>query len=730
MMTFQRTKIQKSSHARKLPNLPLYYYHTNFCDMLTFVEARYAHVFETQHSEFLDAFQTLTHAAQCVYVRIAGRKGNVFNTDKLSYPEIKNMSTALRELEKMGFIASITKDHYSECLNAMTKADLITLIGDHICASAFKRSWKKDALVDTALAHIPFGNASLPSNLIIQGYRPVLRYLSYLHFGKIEDNQQSFTLRDLGLRKTPDFKTDYSARFDTLPEAQAAYFYADALHKFKFGNEPDQIAYINNVASWPDPICDISEGPRDRLLQKLGRLSERLGDIDTALMLYKQSNNPLCNERAVRLRYKRGDKDWCKRRLEDLIENPGSDDEYNFAEDFYARKFNKKRTSQVTDILRGGETLKLDEAFKNAPERAAKRYYETQGYEVYFTENRLWRTLFGLLFWDELYCSKHAALHNSFEKVPASLKTGQFYTQFDFEIEAKLSALKEPSKAYIKILKTVSRYHGTPNGIFRWSGRNIDLIKTFLHAAPTEALNNILRRMAQSYKSTKDGFPDLLLKKNGALRFVEVKASGDVIRRNQLTRIKQLRTAGFQTNIARIEWIIDPNQIYVVVDVETTGGRAGNHRMTEIGAVKIQNGQVIDEYQTLLYPERSIPVFITKLTGITNEMVKDAPLFADIAESFSTFMGDAIFVAHNVNFDYGFVSAEFSRIGQKFKHPKICTCSSMRKHYPDYRSYSLKTLCQEFQINLDSHHRALCDAKAAAELLFLVNEKRLTSSFR
>ena len=211
---------------------------------------------------------------------------------------------------------------------------------------------------------------------------------------------------------------------------------------------------------------------------------------------------------------------------------------------------------------------------------------------------------------------------------------------------------------------------------------------------------------------------------------MEVKAFGDVIRRNQLTRIKQLRTAGFQTNIARIEWIIDPNQIYVVVDVETTGGRAGNHRMTEIGAVKIQNGQVIDEYQTLLYPERSIPVFITKLTGITNEMVKDAPLFADIAESFSTFMGDAIFVAHNVNFDYGIVSAEFSRIGQKFKHPKICTCSSMRKHYPDYRSYSLKTLCQEFQINLDSHHRALCDAKAAAELLFLVNEKRLTSSFR
>jgi len=88
-------------------------------------------------------------------------------------------------------------------------------------------------------------------------------------------------------------------------------------------------------------------------------------------------------------------------------------------------------------------------------------------------------------------------------------------------------------------------------------------------------------------------------------------------------------------------------------------------------------------------------------------------------------MGDAIFAAHNVNFDYGFVSAEFGRIGQKFRYPKICTCASMRKHYPGYRSYSLKNLCLEFQINLESHHRALCDAKAAAELLFLVNDKRI-----
>ena len=717
--------MRRAPHRSKLPDLPLYYYHTNFCFMLSFVKARYQHVFEPEHSDFLVDFEKLPHNAQCLYVRLAGRKGNVFDTHKLTYPEISDMPAALRALEDSHFITSVTEDYYADCLLALTKPDLIALMADHICPTLFKRSWKKDVLIGTALSQLPFEEVSLPDNFIMQGRSEALRYLSYLHFGKIEDNLQSFTLRDLGLRKAPDFKDDYSARFDTRAEAGSAYFYARALHRYKNGSDADVAYYIDEVARWPEPHCDISKSSRDKLLEKLGRLSERLGDTQTALKLYAHSDAPLCNERTIRLRYKRGDKDWCKTRLEELIENPGSDDEYNFAQDFYARKFKKKRTSQVTDILRQGETLKIDEAFKNEPERAAQRYYEARGFEVYFTENRLWKTLFGLLFWEDLYCSEDAALHSSFEKTPASLTSGAFYDLFKTQIEAKLTALEANSNIYIQILKTVSRYHGTPNGIFRWSGQSIELIKTFLDIAPPKALVDILRRMAQDYKYMKDGFPDLMLTKdNNTCRFVEVKAEGDVIRRNQLIRIMQLRRAGFQTDIARIEWAVDPHQIYVVVDVETTGGHAGAHRMTEIGAVKVQNGKIIDEFQTLLNPQRSIPSFITKLTGITNDMVKDAPLFEQIAEDFSEFLGDAIFAAHNVNFDYGFIKAEYERVGIRFRAPKICTCRSMRKYYPGYKSYGLKNLCAQFHISLDSHHRALCDARAAAQLLFLVNDKR------
>jgi DNA polymerase-3 subunit epsilon len=105
-------------------------------------------------------------------------------------------------------------------------------------------------------------------------------------------------------------------------------------------------------------------------------------------------------------------------------------------------------------------------------------------------------------------------------------------------------------------------------------------------------------------------------------------------------------------------------------------------------------------------------------------MVADAPLFSEIVDEFEALMRDAIFVAHNVDFDYGFIAREFKRLGRPFRHPKLCTCSSMRKLYPGHKSYSLAALCEIYGIALRQHHRALCDAEAAAELLLLINEKR------
>ena len=695
--------------------------------MLRFVAQRYEAILEDEHKAFISSFFALPLPAQCLYARLAGRKGNVFSLDKLSYDEIPHLKKQAEILRGLNFISGVEEKDYAAYLDSLSKNELIAFMTRHICASAYRVSWKKAVLIDTALAYIPFIAARVESDYIVQSRQEPLKFCLFLYFGKIETNLQNFTLRDLGLVKTPDFKADYGSRFDTAAEAHAAYFYAKGLHLFKNGTDADIAALIDNIENWPNPVCPVSLHSRDKLLQKLGGLSERLKDIETALSLYERSSAPNCNERVIRLRYSRGDKTWVEQRLLDLIENPGSDEEHNFAQDFYARKYKKKRTSVVTDLLRESHIIKLDEAYRNQPEAAAKRYYQARGLTVYRTENTIWRMLFGLLFWDELYGKDAAGLYNSFERLPAVLKSGEFYAAFKDRIEARLDVLNAPQEAFIALLKIISQYHNKPNGIFRWNGRTVEKVKALLMHAPPQALVQILRAMAQNYTQMKDGFPDLMCLKDGQLSFIEIKAEGDVIRRNQLSRIQQLRKAGFKADITRIDWVIDPNQIYVVVDVETTGGRAAMHRVTEIGAVKLQGGEVIDEWQSLLNPERSIPANITRLTGITQQMVSSAPLFHEIADSFSGFMQGAIFAAHNVNFDYGFISSEFRRINRRFQYPKICTCSSMRKLYPGYKSYSLKNLCRDFEIELASHHRALCDAKAAAELLNLINIKRLES---
>ena len=157
--------------------------------------------------------------------------------------------------------------------------------------------------------------------------------------------------------------------------------------------------------------------------------------------------------------------------------------------------------------------------------------------------------------------------------------------------------------------------------------------------------------------------------------------------------------------------------MYAVIDLETTGGNTHWHRITEL-AVYIHDGaQVVDEYSTLVNPGVRIPPFITQLTGITNDMVADAPPFDAVAHIVYQLTSGCIFVAHNVNFDYHFLRAEFKRLGKDFERPRLCTVRTARKLLPGHASYSLGNICRDLGIGNNARHRAAGDAKATVELL-------------
>jgi DNA polymerase-3 subunit epsilon len=156
---------------------------------------------------------------------------------------------------------------------------------------------------------------------------------------------------------------------------------------------------------------------------------------------------------------------------------------------------------------------------------------------------------------------------------------------------------------------------------------------------------------------------------------------------------------------------------YAIVDLETTGGRASRHKIIEVGIVLHDGQQVLDTYSSLVNPECYVPYGITQLTGITQEMVQDAPKFYEVARKIVEMTEGAIFVAHNVRFDYSFLREEFKRLGYTYSRRNLCTVRLSRKAFPGLPSYSLGNLIKWMGWKADARHRALDDALATAELL-------------
>lgn len=156
--------------------------------------------------------------------------------------------------------------------------------------------------------------------------------------------------------------------------------------------------------------------------------------------------------------------------------------------------------------------------------------------------------------------------------------------------------------------------------------------------------------------------------------------------------------------------------LYAITDIETTGGNARKEKITEIAIYKYDGEKIVDQLVTLINPERNIPIQIQQLTGITNEMVADAPKFYEIAKQIVEITQDCIFVAHNATFDYNFIQQEFKSLGYDFQRQNLCTVKLSKRIIPGLPSYSLGILSQQLGIEIESRHRASGDALATVEL--------------
>lgn len=158
------------------------------------------------------------------------------------------------------------------------------------------------------------------------------------------------------------------------------------------------------------------------------------------------------------------------------------------------------------------------------------------------------------------------------------------------------------------------------------------------------------------------------------------------------------------------------------VDLETTGARAAADRITEVGIILV-DGEEVRHWSSLVNPQTRISGFIERLTGISNAMVATAPTFGEIASEVAGMLDGRLLVAHNAGFDYGFLQAEFQRLGRAFHSQVLCTVKLSRRLYPSYAKHNLDSLVERHRLVEDGRHRALADAKLIHQFWNLVHRE-------
>lgn len=161
----------------------------------------------------------------------------------------------------------------------------------------------------------------------------------------------------------------------------------------------------------------------------------------------------------------------------------------------------------------------------------------------------------------------------------------------------------------------------------------------------------------------------------------------------------------------------------VLIDLETTGANAVTDRITEIAMLRVEGGEIVARWQSLVNPGQGIPPFIQRIIGITDDMVATAPSFAELADRVRGMLEGAVFVAHNARFDYGFICNEYARIEQQFEAPVLCTVKLSRALYPEYHRHGLDALIERHALVCDARHRAMGDAEVLWQFSRLVSDR-------
>ncbi len=549
--------------------LPEKYYLDYFESLLGFVEEKCGALLNRREKNFYRKFRALPEPARCLFVRLTNRRGSYFRTGKLQYIEVPDLESMVDQLVAQKFFSELAPRHSSnlnEILCIFPKPDLLAFFRQLDADwSKGARSLKKPELVEQAANHFDgkqlIRTIRTNERVVRVNFERELEMLRFLYFGDIHGDMTQFVVRDLGLIKTESYDEDkLQAYFKTRREAEDKLLISKTYHAFKVLRDELQ-APAEEIYAWfaEQKLLRTQFGECawplfDKLSLRLGKLLEQQKHPKFALRVYQLTHLAPARERCVRLMHKLGLKDEALYLCHTILEGPQNAEERYFAQDFQDRVNKNKRTKRTTDFLKGSDTITLDSDARHYVEGGVLEYFYDLGYQGVHTENYLWRSFFGLLFWDIVFDQDCEALHHPMQITPTDFYTPAFLRKRKKQLLARLEVLQHADRFYNLIQHHYETKVGISNPMVGWHDSILPLVAQCYHCLTPAQISSILLEMAKDLRENTRGFPDLFVWNKDSYRFVEVKSPNDHLSAQQLHWLHFFRKQGVVAEVIRVRW--------------------------------------------------------------------------------------------------------------------------------------------------------------------------------
>lgn len=526
--------------------LPPKYYLTYFEYLLDFVQEKYRPLLEASEWAFLRQYYCLSEDARCLFIRFSNRRGLFFRVNSLKYNEIEDIPAALAELIERGFVAYLSPEiHVSvavDLIQIFSKPELLKLFG-----TPELKKLKKEELVNAIIETTDFKEITEKINafepIIKVNFEKEVAFLKFLFFGNRYLDMTEFVVRDLGLISYHHHNDEaLVARFANRKEAEDKWFISEQYELFKklqTEATPAEIYdWFMTFSASTTTISEVALPSYERLIIRVGRYLERENKLDEALEVYQLTAIVPSRERQVRTLEKLKNTEEAISLAEQMLSYSYNADEHFFAADFLSRMANKKRKTRksTTEELLQAESIEVSAAFRHQVEMGTIDYYMTQKQKLaVFSENHVWRAIFGLIFWDIIFDPSLVAFHHPFQRRPSDLHLPAFYEKRKDLIISRLSELNSLDKMLVAMGSCYEQHFGVANPFVLWMDELWTIVRKAVELVGVEKMVLVVHEMSKNIVENARGFPDLFVwDETGFYEFIEVKSPSDHLSNQQL----------------------------------------------------------------------------------------------------------------------------------------------------------------------------------------------------